>query len=167
MNVSIKKSKDFSKKKPFIVVRMQRNNNPLLGAMFGYNNSYVAVFDLSLIIPQKEWDDEDADLDNFFKKFKTLVEENLDNFKFYDFSIKELTDGLCDSVLIVSTKQTMSTRRVLSLTDEESSFSVAKQSVISAIAKKRYKPLDEKRLEKLQNSQKKDKDDDETDEEED
>lgn len=167
MNVSIKKSKGFSKKKPFVVVRMQRNNNPLLGAMFGYNNSYVAVFDLSLIIPQKEWDDEEADLDNFLKKFKKLVEENLDNFKFYDFSIKELTDGLCNSVLIISTKQTMSTRRVLSLTDKESSFAVAKQSVISAIAKKRYKPLDEKELEKLQNvkANKDDEDDDKTDDE--
>ena len=152
VNLNIKKSKSFSKKKPFVVVRMQRNNNPLLGAMFGYNNSYVAVFDLSLIIPQKEWEDEDADLDEFFKRFKKLVEDNLEEFKFYDFSIKELTDGLCNSVLIVSTKQTMSTRRVLSLTDKESSFAVAKQSVISAITKKRYKPLDEKELEKLQNS---------------
>lgn len=165
VNVSIKKSKDFSKKKPFVVVRMQRNNNPLLGAMFGYNNSYVAVFDLSLVIPQKEWDDDEADLDSFFKRFKKLVEENLDNFKFYDFSISDLTNNLCSSVLIVSTKQTMSTRRVLSLTDKESSFAVAKQSVLSAIAKKRYKPLDEKELEKLQNA-KAEIDDDETDDEE-
>ena len=152
VNLNIKKSKGFSKKKPFVVVSMQRNNNPLLGGMFGYSNSYVAVFDLSLIIPQKEWEDEDADLDTFLKTFEKLVKDNLEEFKFYDFSIKELTNGLCSSVLIVGTKQIMSIRRILSLTDKESSFAVARHSVMSAITKKRYKPLDAKELEKIQNS---------------
>lgn len=165
LNVSIKKATGFSKKKPFVVVRMSRNNNPLLGAMFGFSNSYVAVFDLSLVIPQKEWEAEDADLDEFFGRFKKLVEENLDNFKFYDFTIESLSEGTCKSVLITSTKQIMSTRRVLSLTDETSSFMVAKQTFNAAVLKKRYKPLTEEEaaqlFEKRAKESKKDKDDDE------
>lgn len=165
VNVSIKKANGFSKKKPFIVVHMTRNNNPLLGAMFGFSNSYVAVFDLSLIIPQKEWESEDADMDEFFKFFKKLVEENLDNFKFYDFTIESLSDGACKSVLITSTKQIMSTRRVLSLTDESSSFTVAKQTFNAAVLKKRYKPLTEEEVTKLFEKRAKEEKNDNEDEE--
>lgn len=164
VNVSIKKCEGFSKKKPFVVVRMQRNDNPLLGAMFGFSNSYVAVFDLSLTIPQKEWESEDANLSEFFKRFKGLVEENLGEFKFYDFSVKELSDEACKSVLIVSTKQVMTTRRILSLTDKESSFLVAKAAFNGAVLKKRYKMLTEEEANELFN--KRAKKDDETDEEE-
>lgn len=170
VNVSIKKCEGFSKKKPFVVVRMQRNDNPLLGAMFGFSNSYVAVFDLSLTIPQKEWESEDADINEFLKRFKKLVEKNLGEFKFYDFSIDELSDGAYKNVLIVSTKQIMTTRRILSLTDKESSFAVAKASLNSALLKKRYKPLTEEEASELFNKRaeesKKDDDDDEEDEEE-
>ena len=151
VNVSIKKCEGFNKKKPFVVVRMQRNDNPLLGAMFGFSNSYVAVFDLSLTIPQKEWESEDADLNEFFKRFKELVEENLGEFKFYDFSIEELSDGACKNVLIVSTKQVMTTRRILSLTDKESSFTVAKAAFNGALLKKRYKTLTEEEANELFN----------------
>lgn len=163
VNVSIKKCKDFSKKKPFVVVRMQRNDNPLLGAMFGFSNSYVAVFDLSLTIPQKEWESADAELDEFFKRFKKLVEENLGEFKFYDFSVDELSDGACKNVLIVSTKQVMTTRRVLSLTDKESSFAVTKTAFNGALLKKRYKMLTEEEANELFNKRAKEskKDDDE------
>lgn len=167
VNISIKKCEGFSKKKPFVVVRMQRNDNPLLGAMFGFGNSYVAVFDLSLTIPQKEWESEDADLNEFFKRFKGLVEENLGEFKFYDFSIEELSDGACKNVLIVSTKQVMTTRRILSLTDKESSFAVAKAAFNGAVLKKRYKMLTEEEASELFNKRakeyKKDKDEDEED----
>jgi len=162
VNVSIKKCEGFSKKKPFVVVRMQRNDNPLLGAMFGFSNSYVAVFDLSITIPQKEWESEDADLNEFLKRFKGLVEENLREFKFYDFSIEELSDGACKNVLIVSTKQVMTTRRILSLTDKESSFAVAKAAFNSAVLKKRYKMLTEEEASELFN--KRAKKDDENDE---
>ena len=167
VNVSIKKCEGFSKKKPFVVVRMQRNDNPLLGAMFGFSNSYVAVFDLSLTIPQKEWDSEDADINEFFKRFKKLVEENLGEFKFYDFSVEELSDGACKNVLIVSTKQVMITRRVLSLTDKESSFTVAKAAFNGALLKKRYKMLTEEEANELFNKRAKEsKKDDDDDEEE-
>lgn len=167
VNVNIKKFQRFSKKEPYVIVRMQRNNNPLLGAMFGFNNSYVATFNLSLTVPQKEWEAEDADINEFYKRFKDLVEENLDNFKFYDFPIEELSDGLCKSVLINDTKQIMSTRRVLSLTDEASSFAVAKQNFNASVLKKRYKMLTEDEVkelfEKRAKEQKKDKDEDEED----
>lgn len=152
VNVSIKKCEGFNKKKPFVVVRMRRNDNPLLGAMFGFSNSYVAVFDLSLTIPQKEWESEDADLNEFFKRFKKLVEENLGEFKFYDFKIEELSDGACKNVLIVSTKQVMTTRRILSLTDKESSFTVAKAAFNAALLKKRYKMLTEEEANELFNN---------------
>lgn len=164
VNVSIKKCEGFSKKKSFVVVRMQRNDNPLLGAMFGFSNSYVAVFDLSLTIPQKEWESEDADLNEFFKRFKSLVEENLEEFKFYDFSVEELSDRACKNVLIVSTKQVMTTRRILSLTDKESSFAVAKAAFNSAVLKKRYKMLTEEEANELFNKRAKEKkDEDEED----
>ena len=167
VNVNIKKSQRFSKKEPYVIVRMQRNNNPLLGAMFGFNNSYVATFNLSLTVPQKEWEAEDADINEFYKRFKELVDENIDNFKFYDFPIEELSDGLCKSVLINDTKQIMSTRRVLSLTDEASSFAVAKQNFKASVLRKRYRMLteDEARelFEKRAKEQKKDKDEDEED----
>lgn len=149
LNVSIKKSKDFSKKKPFAVVRMTRNDNPLLGAMFGFNNSYVAVFDISLTVPQKQWEDEEMDINEIFASFKKLVEDNVENFKFYDFSIEKLSNGQCKSVLITSTKQIMSTRRILSLTDEESSFIVSQQNFNAAVLKKRYKMLSEKEAKEL------------------
>lgn len=168
VNVSIKKCEGFSKKKPFVVVRMQRNDNPLLNAMFGYNNSYIAVFNLSLTITQKEWESEDSDINEFFKRFKGLVEENLEAFKFYDFSIEELSDGVCKNVLIVSTKQVMTTRRILSLANKESSFAVAKAAFNNAVLKKRYKMLTEEEASTLFNKRAKEskKDDDETDEEE-
>lgn len=153
VNVEVEKVKGFSIKKPYAVVRATKSDNKLLYAMFGYNNTYVAVFNILLTIPQGKWESEDFDLNDCFGKFKRLVNENLGEFKFYDFSIFELTNGLCNSVIIVSTKQVMTIRRVLSLTDKESSFAVAKQAVLSAIAKKRYKPLSE------DDSQKKDKDD--------
>lgn len=168
LNVSIKKSKDFSKKKPFAVVRMTRNDNPLLGAMFGYSNAYVAVFDISLTIPQKQWESEDMEINDVFNSFKKLVEENLENFKFYDFPIEKLSGGQCKSVLITSTKQVMSTRRILSLADEDASFTVAKQNFNAAVLKKRYKMLSEDEakelFEKRAKESKKDKDD-ETDDE--
>mgnify|MGYP000847982327 FL=1 len=164
VNVSIKKCEGFSKKKPFVVVRMQRNDNPLLGAMFGFSNSYVAVFDLSLTIPQKEWESEDANLNEFFKRFKELVDENLGEFKFYDFSVEELSDGACKNVLIVSTKQVMTTRRVLSLTDKESSFTVTKAAFNGAVLKKRYKMLTEEEANEFFNKRAKEKkDEDEED----
>ena len=165
MNVKVEKVKGFGIKKPYAIVRATKDDNPLLNAMFGYNNSYIATFNILLTVSQKEIDSEDFDINECFKSFKKLVAENADNFKCYDFTISELTEKLCSSVLIVSTKQTMATRRILSLTDKETSFVVAKQAVLSAIAKKLYKPLNSEDLEKLQNSQKKDKDDD-TDEEE-
>lgn len=161
VNVSIKKCEGFNKKKPFVVVRMQRNDNPLLGAMFGFSNSYVAVFDLSLTIPQKEWESDDADLNEFFKRFKKLVEENLGEFKFYDFSIEELSDGACKNVLIVSTKQVMTTRRILSLTDKESSFTVAKAAFNGALLKKRYKMLTEEEANEFFNKRAKESNKDE------
>lgn len=165
VNVEIKKCEGFSKKKPFAVVRMSRNDNPLLGAMFGFLNSYVAVFDLSRTVQQKEWEQDDADINEFFRKFKELVNENLNEFKFYDFTIEELSDNACKSVLIVSTKQVMSTRRILSLTDRESSFLVAKQTFNASVLKGRYKMLTEdeasKLFEKRSKSAKKDEDDEE------
>lgn len=165
VNVEIKKCEGFSKKKPFAVVRMSRNDNPLLGAMFGFSNSYIAVFDLSRTVQQKEWEQDDADINEFFRKFKELVNENLNEFKFYDFTIEELSDNACKSVLIVSTKQVMSTRRILSLTDRESSFLVAKQTFNASVLKGRYKMLTEdeasKLFEKRSKSAKKDEDDEE------
>lgn len=149
VNVEIKKCEGFSKKKPFVVVRMSRNDNPLLGAMFGFSNSYVAVFDLSRTVQQKEWEQDDADINEFFKKFKELVNENLNEFKFYNFTIEELSDNACKSVLIVSTKQVMYTRRILSLTDKESSFLVAKQTFNASVLKGRYKMLTEDEASKL------------------
>lgn len=166
MNVKVEKVRGFGIKKPYAIVRATKDDNPLLNAMFGYNNSYIATFNILLTVSQKEVDSEDFDINGCFKSFKKLIAENADNFKCYDFTISELTEKLCSSVLIVSTKQTMATRRILSLTDKETSFVVAKQAVLSAIAKKRYKPLNGEDLEKLQNSQKEDKGDDETDEEE-
>lgn len=154
-------------KKPYAIVRATKDDNPLLNAMFGYNNSYIATFNILLTVSQKEIDDEEFDINECFKKFKKLVSENADNFKCYDFTISELTESLCQSVLIISTKQTMATRRVLSLTDKESAFVVTKQAVLTAIAKKRYKPLSSEDLEKLQDSQKNDESDDEKDNEED
>lgn len=165
VNVSIEKVKGFSIKKPYAVVRATKSDNKLLSAMFGYNNTYIATFNILLTVSQKEIDSEDFDLNDCFKQFKKLVNENVENFKCYDFLISDLTNGLCNSVLIVSTKQTMAMRRVLSLVDKDSAFNVTKQAVLSAITKKRYKPLSNDDLEKLQDSQKKDKDD-ETDEEE-
>lgn len=165
VNIIVEKAKGFSKKKPFAVVRATKNDNPLLNAMFGYNNQYIAVFNISLVFPQKDWEDEDADLDEFFKKFKTIVKENAESFKFYDFTISELTGGACNSVLIVATKQTMAVRRILSLTDKQTSLAVAKQNVMAAISKKRYKPLNDEEIEKLKNS-KTDKEDDETEDDE-
>lgn len=165
INVSIKKSKRFSKNEPYVIVRMQRSNNPLLGAMFGFNNSYVATFNLSLTVPQKEWEAEDADINEFYKRFKELVDENIDNFKFYDFPIEELSDGLCKNVLITETKQVMTTRRVLSLADEAASFAVARQNFNTSVLKKRYKMLTEDEakelFEKRAKEAKKDKGDDE------
>lgn len=149
VNVEIKKCEGFSKKKPFAVVRMSRNDNPLLGAMFGFSNIYVAVFDLSRTVQQKEWEQDDADINEFFRKFKELVNENLNEFKFYDFTIEELSGNACKSVLIVSTKQVMSTRRILSLTDRESSFLVAKQTFNASVLKGRYKMLTEDEASKL------------------
>lgn len=167
LNVIVRKSKRFSKKEPFVVVKMQRNDNPLLGAMFGFSNTYTATFDLSLTVPQKEWESEDADIDLFFKRFKKLIEENLDNFKFYDFPIESLSDGVCKSVLITGTNQVMSTRRILSLTDETASFAVAKQAFKASVLKKRYKMLSEEEakalFEKRAKEQNKDKDEEEED----
>ena len=165
VNVEIKKCEGFSKKKPFAVVRMSRNDNPLLGAMFGFSNSYVAVFDLSRTVQQKEWEQDDADINGFFRKFKELVNENLNEFKFYDFTIEELSDNACKSVLIVSTKQVMSTRRILSLTGRESSFLVAKQTFNASVLKGRYKMLTEDEASKLfeKRSKSANKDEDEED----
>lgn len=165
VNVEIKKCEGFSKKKPFAVVRMSRNDNPLLGAMFGFSNSYVAVFDLSRTVQQKEWEQDDADINGFFRKFKDLVNENLNEFKFYDFTIEELSDNACKSVLIVSTKQVMSTRRILSLTGRESSFLVAKQTFNASVLKGRYKMLTEDEASKLfeKRSKSANKDEDEED----
>lgn len=164
VNVSIEKVKGFSIKKPYAVVRATKSDNKLLSAMFGYNNTYIATFNILLTANQKDIESEDFDLNDCFKQFKKLVNENVENFKCYDFLISDLTNNLCSSVLIMSTKQTMSIRRVLSLVDKESAFNVTKQAVLSAITKKRYKPLNSEELEKLQNSQKKDEDD-ETDNE--
>ena len=166
VNVSVEKVKGFSIKKPYAVVRATKSDNKLLSAMFGYNNTYIATFNILLTISQKEIDSEDFDLNDCFKQFKKLVNENVENFKCYDFLISDLTNGLCNSVIIVSTKQTMAMRRVLSLADKDSAFNVTKQAVLSAIAKKRYKPLSNDDLEKLQDSQKKDKDNETDDEEE-
>lgn len=165
VNVEIKKCEGFSKKKPFAVVRMSRNDNPLLGAMFGFSNSYVAVFDLSRTVQQKEWEQDDADINDFFRKFKELVNENLNEFKFYDFTIEELSDNACKFVLIASTKQVMSTRRILSLTDRESSFLVAKQTFNASVLKGRYKMLTEDEASKLfeKRSKSANKDEDEED----
>lgn len=166
VNVSVEKVKGFSIKKPYAVVRATKSDNKLLSAMFGYNNTYIATFNILLTVSQKEIDSEDFDLNDCFKQFKKLVNENVENFKCYDFLISDLTNGLCNSVLIVSTKQTMAMRRVLSLVDKDNAFNVTKQAVLSAISKKRYKPLSNDDLEKLQDSQKKDKDDETEDDEE-
>lgn len=166
VNVSVEKVKGFSIKKPYAVVRATKSDNKLLSAMFGYNNTYIATFNILLTVSQKEIDSEDFDLNDCFKQFKKLVDENVENFKCYDFLISDLTNGLCNSVLIVSTKQTMAMRRVLSLVDKDNAFNVTKQAVLSAISKKRYKPLSNDDLEKLQDSQKKDKDDETEDDEE-
>ena len=152
VNVSIEKVKGFSMKKPYVIVRATKSDNKLLSAMFGYNNTYIATFNILLTANQKDVESEDFDLNDCFKQFKKLVNENVENFKCYDFSISELTNNLCSSVLIVSTKQTMAVRRILSLVDKESAFNVTKQAVLSAIAKKRYKPLNEEEIEKLQNA---------------
>lgn len=166
ITVSVEKVKGFSIKKPYAVVRATKSDNKLLSAMFGYNNTYIATFNILLTVSQKEIDSEDFDLNDCFKQFVKLVNENVENFKCYDFLISDLTNGLCSSVLIVSTKQTMAMRRVLSLVDEDSAFNVTKQAVLSAITKKRYKPLSSDDLKKLQDSQKKDKDDETEDNEE-
>ena len=133
--------------------------------MFGFSNSYIAVFDLSRTVQQKEWEQDDADINEFFRKFKELVNENLNEFKFYDFTIEELSDNACKSVLIVSTKQVMSTRRILSLTDRESSFLVAKQTFNASVLKGRYKMLTEDEASKLfeKSSKSANKDEDEED----
>ena len=165
MNVNVEKVKGFSIKKPYAVVRATKSDNKLLSAMFGYNNTYIATFNILLTVSQKEIDSEDFDLNDCFKQFKKLVNENVENFKCYDFLISDLTNGLCNSVLIISTKQTMTMRRVLSLVDKDNAFNVTKQAVLSAISKKRYKPLSNDDLEKLQDSQKKDKDDETEDDE--
>ena len=164
MNIKVEKVKGFGIKKPYAIVRATKDDNPLLNAMFGYNNTYIATFNILLTVSQKEIDSEEFDINECFKSFKRLVSENSDNFKCYDFTISELTENLCSSVLIVATKQTMATRHILSLTDKETSFIVAKQAVLSAIAKKRYKPLSSEDLEKLQKSET-DKENDEVDDE--
>lgn len=166
VNVSVEKVKGFSIKKPYAVVRATKSDNKLLSAMFGYNNTYIATFNILLTVSQKEADSEDFDLNDCFKQFKKLVNENVENFKCYDFLISDLTNGLCNSVLIVSTKQTMAMRRVLSLVDKESAFNVTKQAVLSAITKKRYKPLNGDDLEKLSNAKQSEDKDDETNDEE-
>lgn len=166
VTVSVEKVKGFSIKKPYAVVRATKSDNKLLSAMFGYNNTYIATFNILLTANQKDVESEDFDLNDCFKQFKKLVNENVENFKCYDFLISDLTNGLCSSVLIVSTKQTMSMRRVLALVDKESAFNVTKQAVLSAITKKRYKPLNVEEIEKLQNAKAKSNDETEDDEEE-
>ena len=138
--MNIKKVKDFSASKPYVVVSDTKSSNPLLaGSFVNTTGDYVATFDISRTCPKFFEDEDNVDLDGAFAAFKALVKENKDNFKCLDFSISELSGGACSRVLIVSTGREMSVRRVLSLLPREETLPSVKANFDTAVSKGRYK----------------------------
>lgn len=138
--MNIKKTKNFSVAKPYVVVSDTKSSNPLLaGSFVNTTGDYVATFDISRVCPKFFEDEDNVNLDASFDEFKKLVKENKDNFKCLDFSISELSGGVCSRVLIVSTGREMSVRRVLSLLPREETFPSIKASFDTAVLKGRYK----------------------------
>lgn len=138
--MNIKKVKDFSASKPYVIVSDTKSSNPLLaGSFVNTTGDYVATFDISRVCP-KFFDDEDnVDLEAAFAAFKKLVKENKDNFVCLDFSINELSGGACSRVLIVNTGREMTVRRVLSLLSREETLPSIKANFDTAVSKGRYK----------------------------
>ncbi|QWM90575.1 hypothetical protein [uncultured phage cr61_1] len=138
--MNIKKVKDFSKSKPYVVVSETKGNNPLLaGSFVNTTGDYVATFDISRVCPKFFEDEDNIDLEGAFNTFKKLVKENKDKFVCLDFSISELSGGACSRVLIVSTGREMSVRRVLSLLPRNETFTSVKANFDTAVLKGRYK----------------------------
>ena len=138
--MNIKQVKDFSAAKPYVVVSDTKGNNPLLaGSFVNTTGDYVATFDISRVCPKYFEDEDNVNLEAAYNEFKKLVKENKDNFKCLDFSISELSDGVCSRVLIVSTGREMSVRRVLSLLPREETLPSVKANFDTAVLKGRYK----------------------------
>lgn len=138
--MNIKQIKDFSAAKPYVVVSDTKGNNPLLaGSFVNTTGDYVATFDISRVCPKHFEDEDNVNLEAAYNEFKKLVKENKDNFKCLDFSISELSDGVCSRVLIVSTGREMSVRRVLSLLPREETLPSVKANFDTAVSKGRYK----------------------------
>lgn len=138
--MNIKKVKDFSESKPYVVVSETKGNNPLLaGSFVNTTGDYVATFDISRVCPKFFEDEDNIDLEGAFNAFKKLVKENKDKFICLDFSISELSNGACSRVLIVSTGREMSVRRVLSLLPRDETFTSVKANFDTAVLKGRYK----------------------------
>lgn len=138
--MNIKKVKDFSASKPYVVVSDAKSSNPLLaGSFVNTTGDYVATFDISRVCPKFFEDEDNVDLEAAFAAFKKLVKENQDNFVCLDFSISELSGGVCSRVLIVSTGREMTVRRVLSLLPREETLSSVKANFDTAVSKGRYK----------------------------
>lgn len=138
--MNIKKVKDFSESKPYVVVSETKGNNPLLaGSFVNTTGDYVATFDISRVCPKFFEDEDNIDLEGAFNAFKKLVKENKDKFICLDFSISELSGGACSRVLIVSTGREMSVRRVLSLLPRDETFTSVKANFDTAVLKGRYK----------------------------
>ena len=138
--MNIKQIKDFSVTKPYVVVSDTKGNNPLLaGSFVNANGDYTATFDISRVCPKYFDDENNVNLEAAYNEFKKLVKENKDNFKCLDFSISELSGGVCSRVLIVSTGREMSVRRVLSLLPREETLPNVKANFDTAVLKGRYK----------------------------
>lgn len=138
----IKKVKDFSAKRPFCVVSDTKGDNPLLaGSFVNSTGDYVTTFDISRVCPKHFADEDNVDLEAAFADFKKLVKENKDKFVCLDFSVNELSNGVCDRVLIVSTNREMTVRRVLSLLPREETLISVKSNFATAVSKGRYKLL--------------------------
>lgn len=138
--MNIKQVKDFSAAKPYVVVSDTKGNNPLLaGSFVNTTGDYVATFDISRVCPKYFEDEDNVNLEAAYNEFKKLVKENKDNFKCLDFSISELSGGVCSRVLIVSTGREMSVRRVLSLLPREETLPSVKANFDTAVLKGRYK----------------------------
>ena len=138
--MNIKQVRDFSAAKPYVVVSETKGNNPLLaGSFVNTTGDYVATFDISRVCPMYFEDEDNVNLEAAYNEFKKIVKENKDDFKCLDFSISELSGGICSRVLIVSTGREMSVRRVLSLLPREETLPSVKANFDSAVLKGRYK----------------------------
>ena len=138
--MNIRKVKDFSAKRPYVVVSDTKSNNPLLaGSFVNTTGDYTSTFDVSRVCPKFFENEDSIDLDGAFVEFKKLIKENKDAFKCLDFSVSELSGGACSRVLIVSTGREMTVRRVLSLLPREETYPCIKANFDTAVSKGRYK----------------------------